>query len=244
MKELGLLGESGRKSQARTRRHAGTMRRFTHALWFMLLAGISVVLAQEHRALTQTWDFDAIAAGTLPPAFTIGTLYDGRPAGEWKVIEAAGAPSGKHVLAQLMNKGAEHAYKVVLIEGTKSSDIELEVSFLAVGGKGDMGGGLIWRATDDRNYYLTRANPLEQNVRVYHVVKGVRRMIANADRQIDVRKWHRLRVVATGCDVAVFFDDEPVATLCDETFKNGRVGLWTKSDAVSYFDNLRLSAKP
>jgi hypothetical protein len=103
----------------------------------------------------QLWTFDTDALGTLPSDFVIGTLFDGRPAGDWKVVQAG--PS--HVLAQLMGKGAEHAYKVVLVNGTKSSDLNLEVSLLPVEGKADMGGGLIWHAVDDRNYYLTRGTP-------------------------------------------------------------------------------------
>jgi hypothetical protein len=103
-----------------------------------------------------------------------------------------------------------------------------------------MGGGLIWRATDDRNYYLARANPLEQNIRIYRVVKGVREMLENFDHIIDVRRWHSLRVMTNGCKVQVFFDDKQVFDLCDQTFSTGRVGLWTKSDAVTYFDDLKL----
>jgi len=137
-----------------------------------------------------------------------------------------------------MGKGAEHAYKVLLINGTISSDLKLEISLLPVDGKADMGGGLIWHAADDRNYYLTRANPLEQNIRIYRVVKGVRQMIQNFDQIIDVRSWHRLRVTIKGCQVQVLFDGRQIFELCDETFKEGRVGLWTKSDAVTYFDNL------
>ena len=177
--------------------------------------------------------------GTLPQNFVVGTLFDGRPAGEWKVAQTSQAPSPPHVLGQLMGKGAEHAYKVILINGTKSSDLDLQVSLLPVEGKADMGGGLIWRAADDRNYYLTRANPLEQNVRIYRVVKGVRQMLNNFDQIIDVRTWHTLRVNMKGCQIQVFFDDKQVFDLCDETSKDGLVGLWTKSDAVTYFDNLR-----
>jgi len=103
-----------------------------------------------------------------------------------------------------------------------------------------MGGGLIWRAADDRNYYLTRANPLEQNIRIYRVVKGVRQMIQNFDHIIDVRSWHKLRMVMKGCKVQVFFDQKQVFDLCDKTFVEGRIGLWTKSDAITYFDDLRL----
>ena len=105
-----------------------------------------------------------------------------------------------------------------------------------------MGGGLIWRATDDRNYYLTRANPLEQNIRIYRVVKGIRHMLKNFDQIINVKRWHALRVTTRGCRVQVFYDETPVIDLCDQTFTTGRIGLWTKSDAVTYFDDLRLEA--
>lgn len=184
------------------------------------------------------WTFDEDPPGAIPAEFQVGTLFDGRPAGEWKVIDADRAKSPPRVLGQLMGKGAEHAYKMVLINGTRSSDIDLHVSFLPIGGKADMGGGLIWRATDDRNYYLARANPLEQNIRIYRVVKGVRQMLKNFDQIIDVRQWHTLRVIMNGCQVQVFFDEKPVFDLCDQTFSTGRVGLWTKSDAVTYFDDL------
>jgi hypothetical protein len=153
------------------------------------------------------------------------------------------AQSPPHVLAQLRPKGAEHAYNTVLVNGTEVADLELRVSFLPIAGKADMGGGLIWRATDDRNYYLTRANPLEQNIRVYHVVKGVRHMLLNFDHTIDVKQWHTLRVLTEGCRIQVFYDDMPVFDLCDQTFTRGRIGLWTKSDAVTYFDDLRLEVR-
>ncbi len=187
-----------------------------------------------------TWNFDADLAGTLPKDFSVGTLFDGRPAGDWKVLQTDRAQSPPQVLGQLMGKGAEHAYKVVLVNGITDSDVELEVAFLPIEGKADMGGGLIWRAADDRNYYLTRANPLEQNIRIYRVVKGVRHLLQNFDQIIDVRRWHRLRVISRGCRIQVFYDENPVFDLCDRTFMAGRIGLWTKSDAVTYFDDLRL----
>lgn len=201
-------------------------------------ASIAAVARSTPDNQAQIWTFEDDIPGTLPPDFVVGTLFDGRSAGEWKVIQAKQAQSPPHVLAQLMGKGAEHAYKVLLIDGTISSDLKLEVSLLPVDGKADMGGGLIWHATDDRNYYLTRANPLEQNIRIYRVVKGARQMIQNFDHIIDVRSWHKLRVTMEGCRVQVLFDDRQIFELCDKTFKEGRVGLWTKSDAVTYFDNL------
>lgn len=204
---------------------------------WMTLSPLTPLAAPDEQS--RLWTFDTDSLGTLPQNFVVGTLFDGRPAGEWKVAQTSQAPSPPHVLGQLMGKGAEHAYKVILINGTKSSDLDLQVSLLPVEGKADMGGGLIWRAADDRNYYLTRANPLEQNVRIYRVVKGVRQMLNNFDQIIDVRTWHTLRVNMKGCQIQVFFDDKQVFDLCDETSKDGLVGLWTKSDAVTYFDNLR-----
>jgi hypothetical protein len=198
------------------------------------------VVGSSFESTTRVWTFDEDPPKTLPAEFQVGTLFDGRAAGEWKVLETDRAQSPPRVLGQLMGKGAEHAYKTVFIDGIRASDLELEVSFLPIEGKADMGGGLIWRATDDRNYYLTRANPLEQNIRIYRVVKGVRQMLNNFDQIIDVRQWHTLRVITKGCRVQVFFDEKQVFDLCDQTFSTGRVGLWTKSDAVTYFDDLKL----
>lgn len=192
----------------------------------------------------RVWAFDADLPGTLPQDFAIGTLFDGRMAGEWEVLQTDRAKSPPHVLGQLMGKGAEHAYKIVLVNGTDSSDFDLSVSFIPIEGKADMGGGLIWRAADDRNYYLVRANPLEQNLRIYRVVKGVRHLLHNSDTIIDVRKWHTIRVLTWGCRMRVVFDEKQALELCDETFREGRIGLWTKSDAVTYFDDLRLHILP
>ena len=209
-----------------------------NGLYATPLGPAQVAIAQ--RSSDHAWSFDLDPVGTLPKGFIIGTLFDGRPAGDWRIMEFNDAPSPSRVFAQQMNTGAEHAYKTVFIEDVTAADLDLQVSFLAVGGKGDMGGGLIWRAADDRNYYLARANPLEQNIRAYRVVKGVRHLLMNFDQVIPVRKWHRLRAVAQGQRLEVFFDGRTVLKLSDKTFTNGRIGLWTKSDAVTYFDDLQL----
>jgi hypothetical protein len=213
----------------------------------------------------QTWNFDTDPAGTLPQNFVVGTLVDGRSAGAWnvidmqqslnllhdldrrehkrikKVLQTLEAPSPPHVLAQLKNRGFEQDYHVVLVEGTTTTDLDLRVSFLPVAGKGDMGGGLVWRAGDHQNYYITRANPLEQNIRFYRVVKGVRYKLANFDHIISVDTWHTLQVKARGDHFQIIFDGQTVFDVRDETFQSGQIGLWTKADAVTYFDDLRLS---
>ena len=210
-------------------------------IWAMVVLAVLVLSAGvEATTVEKVWNFDVDAPDTLPTEFVIGTLFDGRPAGNWKVLRTDQAKSPPHVLGQVEGKGAEHAYKVVLVTGTDGSDADLEVSFLPVDGKGDMGGGLIWRASDDRNYYLTRANPLEQNIRIYRVVKGVRHLLQDFDQIIPVKRWHTLRVVTRGFQIRVMYDERQVFDLCDRTFTRGRVGLWTKSDAVTYFDDLKV----
>ena len=205
-----------------------------------MLALLILSAGVEATAVEKVWNFDGDAPDSLPKEFVIGTLFDGRPAGDWKVLRTDHAKSPSQVLGQVGGKGAEHAYKVVLINGTDGSDADLEVSFLPVDGKADMGGGLVWRASDDRNYYLTRANPLEQNIRIYRVVKGVRHLLQDFNQTIPVKRWHTLRVITSGCQVRVLYDERQVFDLCDNTFTRGRVGLWTKSDAVTYFDDLKV----
>ncbi len=201
---------------------------------------IGAVAAQaETAAHAPAWNFDREQPGTLPSEFSIGTLFDGRAAGEWQVLATERAKSPPHVLAQLMAKGAEHAYKITLIKGIVASDLNLQVSFLPIQGQADMGGGLIWRAADDRNYYLARANPLEQNIRVYRVENGIRHLLENFNQTIDVRQWHTMQVTHQGCHVNIFFDGRQVLNLCEKTFQTGMIGLWTKSDAVTYFDDLQ-----
>lgn len=217
----------------------------TRWLWMLQLSIVALVLLalcslSSGTPASRSWNFDADPSNAPPHDFEVGTLFDGRPAGEWKVLVAEKAKSPPQVLGQVQGKGAEHAYKVILATGAEPSDLDLSVSFLALDGKADMGGGLMWRAADDRNYYLTRANPLEQNIRIYRVVMGVRQMLKNVDQIIDVKGWHTLRVITQGCRIQVFYDEVSVFDLCDRTFTSGRIGLWTKSDAVTYFDDLRL----
>jgi hypothetical protein len=211
-----------------------------HFLFLIVVATVIPSVGFSFESASRVWTFDDEPAQSLPPEFQVGNLFDGRPAGEWKILQTEAAKNGTNVLGQLMGKGAEHAYKIVLIQGTTATDLDVHVSLLPISGKADMGGGLIWRATDDRNYYLTRANPLEQNIRVYRVVNGVRHLLQNFNQTIVLKQWHTLQVITRGCRIQVLYDEKQVFDLCDETFSTGGVGLWTKSDAVTYFDDLRL----
>ena len=226
-------------------------------------------LKVEGKLNTQKiWDFDSEALGTLPSEFLVGTLVDGRASGKWQVIDMKTsinlldkldkrdrgrvgkvlqnneAPSAPHVFAQLKNGGYFTDFNVVLASEINVTDFDLKVSFLPIAGRADMGGGLIWRARNDQNYYITRANPLEQNIRFYRVVNGVRHELANFNQIISVKTWHTLQVVARGNRVQVLFNNQPVIDVSDGTFQtSGKIGLWTKADAVTYFDDLQLIIK-
>lgn len=212
----------------------------TVSLWMSIDPDRTIGGAAADIPKDKKWDFDEASPGTLPGTFAVGTLFDGRPAGDWKILITTRAKSASQVLAQLMPKGADQAHKLILIDQTITSNVDLEVSFLSVSGKADMGGGLIWSARDDRNYYLLRASAVEQNIRLYRVVKGVRQLIKNQSRTVGQREWHTLRVIQHGCEIQVRYDDEAIFQLCDNTFAQGRIGLWTTSDAVTYFDDLQL----
>ena len=159
-----------------------------------------------------------------------------------KVLQNSEVPSGPHVFAQLKNWGYFTDFNVVLVAETNATNFDLKVSFLAVAGRGDMGGGLIWRAQDHKNYYIARANPLEQNIRFYHVVNGVRHELGNFNHIISIKAWQTLRVFARGNRFKIFFNEQPVIDISDKTFQaGGKIGLWTKADALTYFDDLQLS---
>ena len=144
------------------------------------------------------------------------------------------------MLAQLQPKGADQAHKLLLMEGTESGDLDAEVSYLVVAGKADLGGGIVWHARDGRTYYLLRASLVEQKVRLYRVVNGVQQIVKQLDYSLSAAGWHKLRIVQRGCEIKALYDDAVLFRVCEHTFYNGRIELWTKADAVTYFDDLSL----
>ena len=196
--------------------------------------------AEPEPSQAQQWNFDGASPGSLPSSFVVGTLFDGRPAGEWKILITDRAKSAAQVLAQVLPKGTDQAHKLLLMEGTDSANVDLNVSYLAVAGKADLGGGLVWHATDDRNYYLLRASLVEQKIRLYRVVKGVQQIVKQIDYALPSSGWHQLRIIQQGCDIRAQYDNATLFRVCDSTLVKGRIGLWTKADAVTYFDDLEL----
>ena len=196
----------------------------------MLLLALS-----EASAKPTVLNFDADKAGEAPKGWQSAT-------GAWKVAAADTAPSKPNVLA-MTAADAKEPFNVSLAADTSAKDLDLTVKMKAVSGKKDQGGGLVWRARDAANYYVCRWNPLEANVRLYKVVEGKRAQLASADLKAEPG-WHALRVVMKGDQIECHFDAGKIIEAKDDTFKDaGQIGLWTKADAVTYFDDLALFPK-
>jgi hypothetical protein len=159
------------------------------------------------------------------------------------VQAAADAPSKGNVLAQLDADGTDHRFPVAVVDGTSFKDVKLSVSCKPVSGAVDQACGLVWRYKDANNYYLTRANALEDNVRLYHVKDGNRVQLASWGGKVASKTWHKLAVEARGDRFVVTFDGKQILDARDATFADaGKVGVWTKADSVTQFDDLTASA--
>jgi hypothetical protein len=180
---------------------------------------------------------DAVPAGWRAAA----TGANGAPA-IWIPVAAADAPHGKQVL-RLRASAGEDTFNLLLSEKELPADLAVEVRLRADSGQLDRGGGFVWRTRDAKNYYVTRWNALESNLRAYKVEKDERMQLAHAEVRADAAAWHTLSVVAKGAKMTVSLDGKQLLELEDPTFAGaGAVGLWSKADASSSFDALRAGA--
>jgi Beta xylosidase C-terminal Concanavalin A-like domain len=175
-----------------------------------------------------------------PADFSVALTGGGGPVA-WVIRADPTAPSGGKVLAQTSTDTTDYRFPLCIYERLTAKDVEVAVQFKAVAGRVDQAAGLVARFQDQNNYYITRANALENNVRLYKVVHGKRTQFAGAQVQVASGVWHRLKLAVQGPHFNVFFDDKLVLAATDETFKDtGKVGLWTKADSVTSFDNLSI----
>jgi hypothetical protein len=187
-----------------------------------------------------TLDFDASTVGILPTGFSIAVTGGGGPA-SWRVVEDVTAPSGSKVLAQTSADKTSFRFPLCVYDGFTAPDVTVSVSFKPVSGTVDQAAGLIARYRDKDNYYVVRANALENNVRLYKVERGNRKQFAGANVKVPSGEWQTLTLEVKGTHFRVFFDNALLFEADDGTFKNaGKVGLWTKADSVTYFDDLRV----
>jgi len=163
----------------------------------------------------------------------------------WKVVEDDTAPSKSGVALAQTAQSPGGVFNICVAEGAKYKDVTLSVSFKAVAGESDQGGGFVWRYLDNNNYYICRMNPLEDNYRVYHVVNGKRIQIGTKEGvKVPKGEWHKLKVEVQGNKMEGYLDGEKIWEVTDDTFKDaGKVGLWTKADAQTHFDQFTVSGK-
>jgi len=185
------------------------------------------------------FNFDTDAIGSLPAGWSNQKTGKGS-LGVWKVIADPTAPSKSNVLAQTSKANFGYHFNLAVAEQTNYSNLEIELKFKAVDGQEDRGGGPVWRYQDADNYYICRANPLESNFRVYKVVDGNRKQLQSAKVEIPSNVWHSIKVKNVGNHIQCWYDGKLYLDVIDETFKSGKVGLWTKADAVTYFDDFEV----
>ncbi len=136
----------------------------------------------------------------------------------------------------------DNRFPLCVVDTVKASDVELGVSFTPIAGKIDQAAGLVFRVKDADNYYVARANALENNADLYHVVGGVRQQIASVDVRVPTGKTQQLNVRIEGDAIKVSLDRRPVINVNDRTIQGpGAVGLWTKADSLTAFYELTVS---
>ncbi len=198
---------------------------------------------QQSAGASFTYNFDSDAVGGMPGKFHSARTGKGAES-KWAVMADPTAPSKPNAVAQTSTDTTDYRFPLLISDEGSFKDLVLSVKFKAVAGEVDRAGGLVFRLKDANNYYIVRANALEDNYRLYHVVAGNRRQFAGANFKVTPSEWHELRVECVGNKIICYYDGAKKIEATDDTFKEaGKVGLWTKADSVTYFDDLKVTAK-
>jgi Domain of Unknown Function (DUF1080) len=156
--------------------------------------------------------------------------------GQWTVEEMAGASSGKRVLVQ---RATKNEFNVIVAPVGPFTDVDVSVKFKPISGREDASGGIVFRFNDGK-YYVVRANGLENNFRLYYYDRGRRQLASASVKAPALGQWHTVRVLAVGDRIEAWLDGTRYFEHRDTRFKLGRVGLWTKADSITAFDDLTI----
>ena len=183
-------------------------------------------------ALAQVVNFNGDAVGSPPTGWTCGVTGGGSP--HWAVAADPGAPSKSNVLMQ----SGSGTFPWCVKSGTALADGFVEVKFKPISGREDQAGGLVWRWKDGDNYYVARANALENNVSLYYTERGSRKTLKYVDAPVARGTWHTLRVEFAATRITVALDGKRYIEYEDKHIAGpGAVGVWTKADSVTAFDD-------
>jgi hypothetical protein len=207
-----------------------------------LVAVGAVTVRADEKA--RTFKFNNDDVGKVPAGWKAEQTGKGEGS-VWKVVMDDTAPSKSGVALAQMAKSPGGVFNICVAEDTNYKDVDLSVSFKAVAGEADQGGGFVWRYKDHNNYYICRMNPLEDNYRVYKVVAGKRTQLGGKEGvKVKTGEWHRLKVEVKGNKMEGYLDGEKIWEITDDTYQDaGKVGLWSKADAQSHFDEFTASGK-
>jgi hypothetical protein len=217
-----------------------------------MLTAMILLMAGTHEASAQLYNFDKDTVGQPPHGFSCGLTGRGRP-GVWVVRADDSAPSRLNVLAQIDPDATDYRFPVCVVDGFSAVNVDVSVRFKPVSGNGDQAAGLVWRYQDVNNYYIVRANANENNVTLYKVESGKRISLApkgtppstyGMSAPVKSGQWGTLRVVANGTLFRIYYNNQPLYDVEDATFAGaGKIGVWTKADSVTYFDDLQMTVK-
>ena len=199
--------------------------------------------ASQPETAAFTYNFDSDAVGAMPAKFHSARTGKGAES-KWVVMADPTTTSKPNIVAQTSTDTTDYRFPLLIADEGSFKDLGLSVRFKAVSGEVDRAGGLVFRLKDANNYYIVRANALEDNYRLYHVVAGNRRQFAGANFKVTSGEWHELRVECVKNKIICYYDGVRKIEATDDTFKDaGKIGLWTKADSVTYFDDLKVVAK-
>jgi hypothetical protein len=193
-------------------------------------------------------DFESDTAGQAPAGFMFALTGSGRP-GAWSVRKDDASPERGNVLAQTDADSTSYRFPVAVFDDITTADVDISVRFRPVTGRVDQAAGLVWRYRDANHYYIVRANALEGNVVLYKVENGKRTDLPvkgsgrtyGQKAPVPKNTWSQLGVTVRGPLFAVTINGQGLYEVEDTTFtKPGKVGLWTKADSVTYFDDLTI----
>jgi hypothetical protein len=175
-----------------------------------------------------TWTFDSEPTDAIA---IVGTVFSGT----WEVRAEADAPSPPNALCQT----GTAEFPALSLGDWVLSDVVVTTQFKPIAGRQDQAAGLLFRIQDKDNYYILRANALENNVNFYKYAGGRRSSLKEGKAQVPSGQWQQLRVEATGNRFRGFLNDQQVVEVTDDTYQAGQVGLWTKADSLTCFDDVQ-----
>jgi hypothetical protein len=196
-------------------------------------------ISDAQHAATQI-DIATMPPGVAPPGFIFWRTGNGAAA-EWRVV-ADPTAAGQKAIAQTSKDTTDYRFPLAVYQPISAKDVDVVVRFKPVAGTVDQAGGIAVRLTTPDDYYVVRANALEDNVRFYRVVKGRRAEIKGSNTKVAGNQWHTLGLRAEGERFTVTFDGKALFTAEDKTFSNaGKVALWTKADSVTHFEGISIT---